>query len=244
MKKKHLWNVGKKGSFEKGRIPHNKGKTTKNYEPLRRVGMKIAAARKRKKWFLHPIDWSEKNRKIGLAHKGEIKSPEHIQKIISNPNYIKSRLKLAKLNRSPEKRKSQSIKAIAKYKNKEYYEKWMLAWRKGIAEKWDKRPTRLERKVIELLGNANLPYKYCGDFTFWIGRQNPDFINTNGQKICLEIASKTDKSFRFGSWKKYESKRTANFKKYGFDCLVLWEDDLEALNFGNKIVEFERFCLL
>jgi len=78
-------------------------------------------------------------------------------------------------------------------------------------------------------------YRYCGDFSFVINGKNPDFVNINGQKKCIEL---------YGDyWHKGQDPqdRINIFKEYGWDCLVVWEHelkDIEKLKF--KIIEFHE----
>ena len=60
-----------------------------------------------------------------------------------------------------------------------------------------------------------------------IGWKNPDFINTNGEKICIEIRNRKvvlylDKI----SLEEYKEKRISHFSKYGWKCIVLFDDSM------------------
>lgn len=95
------------------------------------------------------------------------------------------------------------------------------------------RPNKLEKEFCIFL-NQLFPkeYKYVGDFQFVLGGKCPDFINVNGQKKIIEL---------FGNyWHEKEDvkKRVDHFKKYGWNCLVVWEDE-----FKNKIKSVERKLL-
>lgn len=64
---------------------------------------------------------------------------------------------------------------------------------------YKKRPTFLEKKLIDFINTENLPFKYTGDKTFWIGPclsgkcRNPDFIHTDFKKIkkAIEVGNFT-----------------------------------------------------
>ena len=74
-----------------------------------------------------------------------------------------------------------------------------------------------------------MPYKFVGNGEFIIAGKNPDFINTNGQKIAVEVYYKRHKEqFRDGvdSWKQ---ERQELFNQYGwqiefFDALEVNDD--------------------
>jgi very-short-patch-repair endonuclease len=126
--------------------------------------------------------------------------------------------------KNPELRGIVSENSLKRWANK----KWKEEQIKRILKTKFSRPTKLERKFMDFFNQATLPYKYVGDGEFLIGYKNPDFININGEKICLEVGNKKQKTFynQFHSWKKYEEERIKHFAKYGWRCVVLWEDDL------------------
>lgn len=96
-----------------------------------------------------------------------------------------------------------------------------------------KRPTCLEKKLIEIIEANNLPFKYVGNWAFLIGYKNPDFIHTKGRKVCIEISYEYFKVQRFGSRQEYEKKRAGYFSKWGWTTIFLWEEDL---NNPDKII--------
>jgi len=76
---------------------------------------------------------------------------------------------------------------------------------------------------MRICEDCKLPYKYVGDGQIWIGHHNPDFINTNHRKQVIEV---------FGSyWHPLfdEAKLREYYKQYGFDCLVIWDDQLKNI---------------
>jgi len=94
------------------------------------------------------------------------------------------------------------------------------------------KPNKAEFKLNEIL-QQNFPneWKYVGNGEFILGGKNPDFLNCNGKKQVIEL---------FGNWfhskefaerhnRKYESpeQRTEHYKKYGFNCLIIWESELK-----------------
>lgn len=92
------------------------------------------------------------------------------------------------------------------------------------------RPTSFERKIISLIKIHKLPFKYVGDGEILISKFNPDFINTNGQKLLIETyCSRLHPP-------NYVKQRYAIFRKYGFRTLFLSEDEIEAPN-------WESICL-
>ncbi len=92
------------------------------------------------------------------------------------------------------------------------------------------KPNKPEKILIDILKKHNLPYKYTGDFNFFIGRKNPDFVNCNGQKKIIEL---------FGDyWHKHKNNIPYHqteegtrevYSQYGFKTLIIWESELTNL---------------
>lgn len=87
-----------------------------------------------------------------------------------------------------------------------------------------KRPNRLEQKLIEIIRRNDLPFRYVGNWQLVLGGKCPDFLKIGGQRQLLEL---------FGNYwhtlKARESitQRKAHFRQFGFDTLVIWEDELK-----------------
>lgn len=106
------------------------------------------------------------------------------------------------------------------WKIKENREKQISLILKGLL----KRPTSLEKRMIQIIKKHNLPYKYVGDGSFLIGWKNPDFINTNGKKVAIEVANE------FHHSKTYPRERKNYFKEYGWKAIVFHGDKLIEKN--------------
>jgi len=82
------------------------------------------------------------------------------------------------------------------------------------------KPNKIEQSLIDLIKKSNLPCKFVGNGEVWLGNRNPDFINTNGKKQVIEL---------FGThWHPVfdVADRVEHYKQYGFDALIIWEDEL------------------
>ena len=94
----------------------------------------------------------------------------------------------------------------------------------------------------------NLPFKYTGDGSLWIGKNpaiNPDFVECNGKKIAIEIFSYWHDPLRRNGKVRYShtyAGRKKILKKYGWKLIVFWQEDLEredAERFGlNELNKF------
>lgn len=108
-------------------------------------------------------------------------------------------------------------------------EQWIIEMRKAQ----EVRPTNPEKIMREIIFKNNLPYRYTGDGKFWITNINPDFVNTNGQKIVIEV---------FGNYwhnllniKIMDRKKKKILKKWGWKRIIIWEKELYK-NKRDKIV--------
>jgi len=115
---------------------------------------------------------------------------------------------------NPILRKDVIEKIKAHWQDLEYRERVIRNTLKGLF----KRPTSLEKQFIGLIQKYSLPYRYTGDGSFLIGFKNPDFVNTNGAKICIEV---TNPYYHDIDW---ADKRINHFKKYGWDCFIFFSE--------------------
>lgn len=92
-------------------------------------------------------------------------------------------------------------------------------------------PTNFEKKLMNIL-NQNFPneWKYTGDGSFLIGYKNPDFINCNGKKICIEVFHNYFKIREYGSAKNYIEQRSKHFAKYGYTTIFFDESEYNNPN--------------
>ena len=75
----------------------------------------------------------------------------------------------------------------------------------------------LEKKFLDIINKLNLPYKFVGNGEVIIGRKCPDFVNTNGQKIAVEVFYRRHKQLFRGNVEGWKEERKDIFKKYGWD---------------------------
>ena len=192
-----------------------------------------------------------KGRKLTLTIKQRIRRSES-KRGNKNPNYgiprfkgrhhsIETKKILSKLNMGKHPSIETRIKLSEIHKkqwqNKEYRNKVITATLKSLF----KRPTSLEQKMIDIIKQNNLPYAYTGNGSFLIGYKNPDFVNNNGEKICLEVRAKVIcQLFDKQTPTEYERQRKEHFAKYGWECIVIWDDDLLKNNLENIFEVLKR----
>ena len=147
-----------------------------------------------------------------------------------------------KLSDETKKKISESVKLL--WKDKKYRTKVIKAhkkqwedpeYRKKVLHR--RTPSHYEQRIINMIDKNNLSYKFVGNGEIWMGRCNPDFINSNGKKALIEVYGTHQKRSNFGSIKKYEQTRTKNFKKYGFKVIFLNENDLFKDNWEEHCIK-------
>jgi len=94
---------------------------------------------------------------------------------------------------------------------------------KAILEANHPKPNKLELKLDSIL-QKYFPnqFKYVGNGEVQIGRKCPDFININGKKQVIELFGRYWHKGLFS-----EAGKINHYKKYGFDCLVIWDNDFK-----------------
>jgi very-short-patch-repair endonuclease len=250
-------NKGKHLSFEHrqklslshiGYINHMKGKHIS--EDTKR---KISIANKGRKLTEEQI----KNRfNLRGTYKISKEASKHLS-IIRKQLYVKGKMKI--WNKGLTKENDERLQRIAfatflRSKNKKFSEEHKkklskshkLFWRRNKDKFWNnpnwktktieaqlkglmKRPTSLEKRMLHIIKKNKLPYEYTGNGSFLIGWKNPDFVNVNGEKICVEVAN------TFHHDENYIKNRTEHFAKYGWKCIVFRTDKLNENEVISKL---------
>lgn len=197
----------------KGRIPWNKG--------------------------LHPKGHSmseETKRKIGEGNKGKVLSQETKDKIgralkgrKSFPMSQETKNKIGKSNKG--KVRSQEFKdRISKS------QKGRILTKEHIKNILHRRiPSSLEEKFQKIIDKYSLPYKFVGDGKFFIERYNPDFINTNNEKIAVEVYARYYKKRNYENIEEWKEERQKVFNKYGWKVIYFNETEVNEKYILEKI---------
>ncbi len=118
-------------------------------------------------------------------------------------------------------------------KNKEYWanpvnRKLQL---ERIFKGFAKKPTTPERLIIKICEENKFPFKYCGDGSKIIGGKVPDFLHEKGKKKIIEVFGRVfhdpSKAIFDVTWDRQYFGRLAYYSQLGYDCLILWDDELE-----------------
>lgn len=144
--------------------------------------------------------------------KSYMKTKEYRLKVSEGRKGIK-----LKTPRSNEYRKKQSVSQKKSWSNPIIREKRWASF--------SKKPTSIEEYFNEIIEEFNLSYKYVGNRKFWIEKINPDFININGIKICIEIFG--DYWHNKPNSKELDEKKGGILQKNGWKRIIIWEKDLK-----------------
>lgn len=96
-------------------------------------------------------------------------------------------------------------------------------------------PTSLETQFQKIINENNLPYRFVGDGSFVIERYNPDFINTNNEKVAIEVYARYFKKKKHLTIKGWKISRQNTFRKYGWKLLFFDETQIDEKNILKKI---------
>lgn len=154
--------------------------------------------------------------KMSQIRKNLWKDPEHRAKISRGRK---------RMWQKPEYRSKMIEERKRRWADPDYKKRVIQKSRKSLVDK----PTEPERAVIELIRKYNLPFRYTGDGEVVIDGLNPDFIHNNGKNKVIEVFGRVfhdpEESFFDVRWSHQYWGRILEYKKRGYDCLILWEDE-------------------
>lgn len=223
LKRKYRLGIIKHPRGMLGKTPASKGKTWEEiYGETRAAFLKkqCAESNKGRKWSKTERAKRAKNIKsnpnYGMRNKHHSdETKKHWSQIRRGKNY-EVRFGIKKARKVKNK---MSNTAKKQWQNKEYKDKHLKAN--------CRRPNIPENIFISICIKYNLPYKYVGNGSFWIENINPDFINVNGEKICVEIFGDYWHNYPNGTQKDKEKEKI--LEKYGWKRIIIWENELKKL---------------
>jgi len=187
----------------------------------------------------HPINfWKGKHRPItgrmleglklgcSVPHKVSEKSKEVLRK------YIREH---GSWNKGKTKETDPRVMQISiKKKLYKFTDAHVRNWSKSM----NLRPNKKESILLRILQDLKLPFKYSGDGDCIIGGKIPDFINVDGKKQLIEFFGKY--------WHEKDridngQSRIKHFKQYGYDTLIIWEEELKNENLKNLCEKLLKF---
>jgi G:T-mismatch repair DNA endonuclease (very short patch repair protein) len=181
------------------------------------------------------VNHKEVGKKISVSKKGKKNSKSHcesmsraMKKQLSNPAYCKMISKARKKLWSNSDFKEKQIKRM------------MLSTHR--------KPNKPELYLMGFL-NEHYPseWRYVGDGQVIIGGKNPDFINMNGKKAVILLhglywhLQMKQKKRPYLTREEVEIEDIKHYKKYGFNCLIVWEDEVRCD--GKILWKLDKTCL-
>lgn len=176
----------------------------------------------------------ETRKKMSIVHKGKQRSPEYRANISkarkASPRAREQLERLWELNRGkprPEKCKAKLRQARLKQR----------------IPSSNTEPEKRFQSICEIL---QLPFKYVGDGAFWVENINPDFVDSDGQKIAVEVFGDYWHTPLFRK-KAYKIQRTEGYRKrvlrkYGWQLIVFWESELNLPDAKERVLKkLEKF---
>jgi len=140
-----------------------------------------------------------------------------VKKLWNDPEYRKKQSETRKENwTKPDYRKKQMTERKRRFNDKEF--------QKSFRDACNIKPNKLELQFNKMFTQL----EYTGDFSFFVGRKNPDFI-LPGSNLCIDI---------FGDyWHNDEEveDRIQYFAYNGYELLIVWGDQI--INNSKQIVE-------
>lgn len=176
------------------------------------------------------IKISDKNTKFNISGEelvklNETKTIGEMAKIYK-VNYMTVFRRFKKFNIKPSYKVPKHIAKLCKTKQG----KLKLLKRLNVKSK---KPNKLEGKVLGIIEQNNLPYTYVGNFKFILGGRCPDFLNINGDKKVIEVFGEYWHNPllnpRVNISKNYNN-TLKHYEKYGFDCLILWDYQINKMS--------------
>lgn len=106
-----------------------------------------------------------------------------------------------------------------------------------VIKGWHQRPTRIEL-ILQGILDKYFPHawRYTGDGSLVVGGFIPDFANSNGRKVLIEVfgdywhgLNKDPRHYNSKDipWHQTELGRIMTYNSLGFSCLVIWEHELK-----------------
>lgn len=153
-----------------------------------------------------------------------------------NPNCGKKTWMYGKHHSAEARRKMRA--ANKGQKNPHFGKKHTEAARKKMRQarrhqKLPKHHTKPELIFEAICKKYDLPFHYVGDSSLWIGKNNklnPDFIEANGKKICIEIFGDYWHSRLLNQKLPKQADRyyrQRHYKKFKWASVFFWETDLK-----------------
>jgi len=211
---------------KKGNIPWSKGKTKEEFPQLSNNGG----------FKKGNIPWNKNMEGVYKSHRNNITYKEEYG--IERAKVIREKMSLARIGKyAGENHPMFGVKHSKKSRKKMSRAHKAMMTKELIKKCLQRRiPSSLEEKFQGIIDKYNLPYRYVGNGSFIIENCNPDFINTNNEKIAVEVYARYYKLRNHISIKKWKKERAGVFAKYGWQ--IIYFDEIQVNE--NNVLEVLR----
>lgn len=199
--------------------------------PHRKDTAKFCSGKCYQEWVKdNPSCWKGKQHKFKEGHIPWLKNVKVDRKKYPNMGHFQKHTKETKKKMSKswkyekhvtDKMRKNLSKSMKDYKKTKEHIKNNLRRRKM---------SMLEATVNNVIKKHSLPYKFVGNGKFLIERKNPDFVNTNGEKIAVEVYCRRHKDYFRGGCDGWKKNRSELFAKYGWQTIFIedWQTNKES----------------
>lgn len=225
-------NIRRKGKpvSEAGRAAIQAAGARKKGRPLTEAQL-LAIARRKERPLTDAEHASHERRKGRPLTKAELAGHERRKALLKGRPLTESQLAACRVASARRKGKPRNLTAAGHAKLREARHK----------QRFPKHHTKPETTFEAISQEMCLPLKYVGNGSLWIGSVNPDFVDSSGRKIAVEIFGDywhtplfRKKAIRLGQT---EEGRKASLKKLGWKLIVFWESELSLPDVKERVAE-------
>jgi hypothetical protein len=102
--------------------------------------------------------------------------------------------------------------------------------------------SKLESKFENLIVKLGLPYRFVGLGDCIIAKKCPDFINSDGEKIAIEVYYKKHKNFFKGNVEVWKAERLKIFNQEGYELIFFDETEINEEKIKEKLGDVKYGC--
>ena len=94
----------------------------------------------------------------------------------------------------------------------------------------------LEIKFENIIKQLGLPYKFVGNGEVMVARKVPDFVDSNGKKIAIEVFYRRHKEQFRGGLEIWKAERARIFQENGWKIIFFNETEVTSDKILNKLI--------
>ena len=181
----------------------------------------------------HTEEAKEESRKAHIGKKSPFKGKALLEDTIKILTTIRNSKAFKRKRNATIQSKEYKEKMEKKWNSDEYRQQMRDIGAHGTPKTHHTKPELIFGDICK---KHNIPFHYVGNKQLWIGdrhKLNPDFIEANGKKICVEIMGDYWHSPLINFHVKENRTlpyREKHYKKYGWIPIFIWESDTKRLD--------------